>query len=226
MLTISTVVVSPRRATSGNKQSKGLASTAASAGVRAPVSQKACAGVKCARCFKMQAVAQAVEAQSGMSRRAAMSTATVGAALALMPVSVQPVSAEEECEYLTAASGLQYCDVRTGDGDAPFKGESIRAHYTGKLASNGKKFDSSYDRGSPLPFKVGVGMVIKGWDEGILGGEGIPPMKAGGIRKLRVPSALGYGTRGAGGAIPPNADLLFEVELVDVGVQIRPLNKQ
>lgn len=104
--------------------------------------------------------------------------------------------------------------MREGTGDEPFKGQTIKAHYTGKLASNGRKFDSSYDRGSPLQFKVGAGQVIKGWDMGILGGEGIPPMKEGGLRRLIIPSELGYGKRGAAGAIPPDADLLFDVELI------------
>lgn len=87
-----------------------------------------------------------------------------------------------------------------------------RAHYAGSLQSNGKKFDSSYDRKKPLSFKVGAGEVIKGWDLGILGGEGILAMKAGGKRRLIVPPELGYGSRGAGGIIPPNATLVFDVE--------------
>ena len=92
----------------------------------------------------------------------------------------------------------------------------IKAHYTGRLL-DGRVFDSSYSRGSPLAFKVGVREVIAGWDEGILGGEGIPPMKVGGKRVLTIPSNLAYGSRGAGGGlIPPDATLKFDVELVQV----------
>jgi FKBP-type peptidyl-prolyl cis-trans isomerase len=88
----------------------------------------------------------------------------------------------------------------------------IRCHYTGRL-TNGSVFDSSYGR-RPLQFKVGVRQVIQGWDQGILGNDSIPPMKEGGKRSLRIPAELGYGARGAGGVIPPNATLLFDVELL------------
>ena len=100
-----------------------------------------------------------------------------------------------------------------GDGKEPVKGQKIEAHYIGKL-TNGKKFDASYDRGKPLPFNVGAGQVIKGWDLGILGADDIPPMKVGGKRRLLIPPQLGYGDRGAGGVIPGGATLDFEVELV------------
>ena len=93
------------------------------------------------------------------------------------------------------------------------KGQKIEAHYIGKL-TNGKKFDASYDRGKPLPFNVGAGQVIKGWDLGILGADDIPPMKVGGKRRLLIQPQLGYGDRGAGGVIPGGATLDFEVELV------------
>jgi FKBP-type peptidyl-prolyl cis-trans isomerase len=90
---------------------------------------------------------------------------------------------------------------------------ACRAHYAGKLESNGQQFDSSYDRGRPLTFKVGAGEVIKGWDLGIAGGNGVPAMKAGGQRRLVIPPQLGYGSRGAGGGrIPPNATLVFDVQ--------------
>lgn len=117
-------------------------------------------------------------------------------------------------EFTDTPSGLKYCDIEEGAGREPAKGSLIRAHYTGRLASNGRVFDSSYDRGRPLTFKVGVREVIQGWDLGILGGEGIPPMKEGGKRLLIIPSALAYGERGAGGVIPPGATLEFEVALL------------
>ncbi|KZV31684.1 FKBP-type peptidyl-prolyl cis-trans isomerase 3 family protein [Dorcoceras hygrometricum] len=127
-------------------------------------------------------------------------------------------STSPPCEFTAASSGLEYCDKVIGTGPEPVKGQLIKAHYVGKL-ENGKVFDSSYDRGKPLTFRVGVGEVIKGWDEGILGGDGIPAMSAGGKRKLRIPPALGYGIRGAGcrgGSciIPPDSVLLFDVEFV------------
>jgi len=212
-MAMSTTFVSTTVVPAGKQQGR---LTARSVAACVPVHPKAGKCVKSARCPMQVSIDQAGETTS-LSRRT-VSTATAGAVLSLIPLpSEKPASAAaapEEYVYLTSASGLQYCDVREGDGDAPTKGESIRAHYTGRLASNGRKFDSSYDRGSPLSFKVGVGMVIKGWDEGILGGEGIPPMKAGGLRKLKIPSQLGYGARGAGSVIPPNSDLLFDVELM------------
>ncbi|KAI6704834.1 hypothetical protein NL676_007796 [Syzygium grande] len=125
------------------------------------------------------------------------------------------------CELTVAPSGLAYCDKVVGTGPEAVKGQFIKAHYVGKL-ENGKVFDSSYSRGKPLTFKVGVGEVIKGWDEGILGGEGVPPMLAGGKRILKLPPELGYGVRGAGcrgGSciIPPDSVLLFDVEFVGKG---------
>jgi FKBP-type peptidyl-prolyl cis-trans isomerase FkpA len=110
---------------------------------------------------------------------------------------------------VTTPSGLQYEDVQEGSGAAAKSGDTVEVHYTGWL-TNGQKFDSSVDRGRPFSFRLGQGQVIKGWDEGVAG------MKPGGKRKLTIPSALGYGTRGAGGVIPPNADLVFEVELLKV----------
>lgn len=110
---------------------------------------------------------------------------------------------------VTTASGLKYTDVKVGSGASPVKGKQVKVHYTGTL-ENGRKFDSSVDRNEPFSFVIGVGQVIPGWDEGVMG------MKVGGKRKLIIPSKLGYGERGAGGAIPPNATLLFDVELLDV----------
>jgi FKBP-type peptidyl-prolyl cis-trans isomerase len=108
------------------------------------------------------------------------------------------------------ADGLEYWDIKTGTGAVATKGQTITVHYTGWLASNGKKFDSSVDRGEPFQFPLGEGQVIKGWDEGVAG------MKIGGKRQLRIPPSLGYGAEGAGGAIPPNATLIFDVELLKV----------
>ena len=106
-------------------------------------------------------------------------------------------------------SGLRYLDHITGDGDAIEVGQEAIVHYSGYLA-DGTKFDSSHDRGQPFSFPLGQGRVIKGWDEGVVG------MKKGGKRTLIIPPELGYGERGAGGVIPPNAMLMFEVELVDI----------
>jgi len=112
-------------------------------------------------------------------------------------------------KQVTTDSGLKYTDVKVGSGASPVKGKQVKVHYTGTL-ENGKKFDSSVDRKEPFAFTIGVGQVIAGWDEGVMG------MKVGGKRKLVIPSKLGYGERGAGGVIPPNATLLFDVELLDV----------
>ena len=111
------------------------------------------------------------------------------------------------------ASGLQYEDTQPGTGASPAKGQTCVMHYTGWLWVNGAKgakFDSSVDRGRPFEFPLGQGRVIKGWD------EGVASIKKGGKRTLLIPPELGYGARGAGGVIPPNATLLFEVELLDI----------
>ena len=115
--------------------------------------------------------------------------------------------------FVTLPSGLQIDDVTVGSGAEAKKGDDVVVHYTGWLYDNGnvgRKFDSSKDRGDPFSFPLGAGHVIRGWDEGFAG------MKVGGTRKLLIPSELGYGARGAGGVIPPNATLLFEVELLGV----------
>jgi FKBP-type peptidyl-prolyl cis-trans isomerase len=109
----------------------------------------------------------------------------------------------------TTSSGLQYWDIVVGTGATAVAGKPVKVHYTGWL-TNGKKFDSSVDRGQPFVFPLGGGQVIKGWDEGVAG------MKVGGKRQLRIPPELGYGARGAGNAIPPNATLIFDVELLEV----------
>jgi peptidylprolyl isomerase len=117
--------------------------------------------------------------------------------------------AKEVGKMVTTPSGLKYIDEKVGSGPSPTAGHRVTVHYTGTL-TDGKKFDSSVDRGQPFQFVIGVGQVIKGWDEGVMS------MKVGGKRKLMIPSKLGYGERGAGGVIPPNADLNFDVELLGV----------
>lgn len=109
----------------------------------------------------------------------------------------------------TTPSGLKYVDLVPGTGAEARRGQTVKVHYTGWL-TDGTKFDSSVDRGQPFTFPLGAGRVIKGWDEGVAG------MKVGGKRKLTIPPQLGYGARGAGGVIPPNAELIFEVELLDI----------
>ena len=115
---------------------------------------------------------------------------------------------------IVTASGLQYEEIIVGDGEQAAAGHYVSVHYTGWLqnadGSAGGKFDSSKDRNEAFEFPLGAGHVIKGWDEGVQG------MKIGGKRKLIIPAALGYGARGAGGVIPPNATLIFEVELLGV----------
>ncbi len=107
----------------------------------------------------------------------------------------------------TTESGLMYEEINVGTGEAAVAGKTVSVHYTGWL-TNGTKFDSSKDRNEPFQFPLGAGHVIRGWDEGVQG------MQEGGTRVLVIPPALGYGSRGAGGAIPPDATLLFEVELL------------
>ena len=115
---------------------------------------------------------------------------------------------------ITTPSGLQYEDTVVGTGAVAKAGQKVKVHYTGWLYNNGQagaKFDSSKDRGQPFVFPLGAGHVIKGWDEGVQG------MAIGGTRRLVIPANLGYGARGAGGVIPPNATLKFDVELLKVG---------
>ena len=107
------------------------------------------------------------------------------------------------------ASGLRIIDLEQGNGAEATAGQTVVVHYRGTL-EDGTQFDASYDRGTPFSFPLGRGRVIKGWDEGVQG------MKVGGKRKLVIPPDLGYGSRGAGGVIPPNATLIFEVELLDI----------
>jgi peptidylprolyl isomerase len=128
-------------------------------------------------------------------------------------LSFAPSAAIAQGKPVTTASGLQIIDTKVGTGATPKRGQICVMHYTGWLYENGaktKKFDSSVDRRQPFEFPIGMERVIKGWD------EGVATMKVGGKRTLIIPPALGYGARGAGGVIPPNATLIFDVELLDV----------
>jgi peptidylprolyl isomerase len=126
---------------------------------------------------------------------------------------VQPTEQKTELglgeKRVKTPSGLQYEDLVPGSGASPAAGKQVTVHYTGWL-TNGNKFDSSVDRNEPFTFVIGAGQVIPGWDEGVM------PMKIGGKRRLLVPAELGYGTAGAGGVIPPNATLVFDVTLLDI----------
>jgi peptidylprolyl isomerase len=137
---------------------------------------------------------------------------TLAAALAFVATGVSTAIAQTG-KAMTTSSGLQITDTKVGTGASPKTGQTCVMHYTGWLYQNGakgQKFDSSVDRGQPFEFPIGVKRVIAGWD------EGVATMKVGGKRTLIIPPELGYGARGAGGVIPPNATLIFEVELLDV----------
>jgi len=144
--------------------------------------------------------------------RAALITATALAVTTLGPIAMTD-DAFAQGKPVTTPSGLQMTDTQVGTGAQPKQGQTAVVHYTGWLydkGQKGKKFDSSVDRGQPFEFPVGAGRVIKGWD------EGVASMKVGGKRTLVIPPQLGYGERGAGGVIPPNATLIFDVELLGV----------
>ena len=140
---------------------------------------------------------------------AAVSLALAGALAIATPATINAQGSTP----VTTQSGLQIIDTTVGTGAAPQTGQTCVMHYTGWLWTNGAKgakFDSSVDRGQPFEFRIGAGQVIKGWD------EGVASMKVGGKRTLIIPPQLGYGARGAGGVIPPNATLMFDVELLGV----------
>jgi peptidylprolyl isomerase len=132
---------------------------------------------------------------------------TISSPSSTIEIAMTPTNSD--AEIITTPSGLKYKEIIVGKGEAPVKGNTVTVHYTGTL-ENGSKFDSSRDRNRPFDFKLGVGQVIKGWD------EGLSTMKVGGRRQLIIPPDLGYGARGAGGVIPANATLIFDVELLKV----------
>jgi len=157
-----------------------------------------------------------------MMKRSLLSAAALAAALVAAPAvadDVKPTPAPDatqkgESKMHKTPSGLEFEDIKEGTGATPKPGQVCVMNYTGWLWENGakgKKFDSSLDRGTPFEFPIGQGRVIKGWD------EGVATMKVGGKRVLLIPPQLAYGARGAGGVIPPNATLIFEVELLGIG---------
>jgi FKBP-type peptidyl-prolyl cis-trans isomerase len=130
-------------------------------------------------------------------------------ALVVIASAQQPGPTKVTGEPTKTASGLEYWDIKVGTGAVAHTGQNVKVDYTGWL-TNGKKFDSSVGTGHPFEFKLGAGMVIKGWDEGVAG------MKVGGKRQLRIPSELAYGAKGYPGVIPANSTLIFDVQLIDV----------
>jgi peptidylprolyl isomerase len=143
----------------------------------------------------------------------AIGTLAIVIALAGAFAAILPTAVKAETATITTPSGLKYTDTKVGTGATPKQGQTCVMHYTGWLyqdGAKGKKFDSSVDRGQPFEFPLGMHRVIAGWD------EGVATMKVGGKRTLIIPPELGYGARGAGGVIPPNATLIFDVELLDV----------
>ena len=145
-------------------------------------------------------------------RRVVSAFALAAAFIFAVAIAHNPASAQTEGSTVTTPSGLKITDTKVGSGAEAKNGQTCSMHYTGWLYENGakgQKFDSSLDRGEPFSFALGTGQVIKGWDEGVAG------MKAGGKRTLIIPPELGYGAQGAGGVIPPNATLMFDVELLE-----------
>jgi FKBP-type peptidyl-prolyl cis-trans isomerase len=144
------------------------------------------------------------------NKKMLLGAACIPVVAAIVLVVLTAVADDKKDEnVVTTSSGLKYVELKVGEGKEAKEGSRVRVHYTGTL-ENGKKFDSSLDKGVPYPVTIGAGEVIKGWEEGLQG------MKAGGKRKLIVPAKLAYGEPGRPPAIPPNATLLFELELVSV----------
>lgn len=151
--------------------------------------------------------------KSGTPVAATLTTSAIAQASQLSdpPSTETPSMSDPQSQNIvTTESGLQYIDLVEGTGATPQRGQTVIVHYTGTL-EDGSKFDSSRDRNQPFSFQLGAGRVIRGWD------EGISTMKVGGRRQLIIPPDLGYGARGAGGVIPPNATLIFDVELLRIG---------
>lgn len=156
-------------------------------------------------CILVLIVAQVVD--QGKTSSAIASPLSASESGTLVALSLEDVANKEDVK--TTESGLRYVEVEEGEGEVPQSGQTVVVHYTGSLA-DGTKFDSSRDRDRPFSFKLGQGQVIKGWE------EGISTMQVGGRRQLIIPPELGYGQRGAGGVIPPNATLIFDVELLKI----------
>ena len=150
---------------------------------------------------------------NGIAVAVALTTAIAGAALTFTAARFAPAAAQTAGTTMTTPSGLKIIDTKIGTGASPKPGQICVMHYTGWLYEHGaklQKFDSSVDRGQPFEFPIGQHRVIAGWD------EGVATMKVGGKRTLIIPPELGYGARGAGMVIPPNATLMFDVELLDI----------
>jgi len=159
-------------------------------------------------CSSEEPKQSSVVVKTGMSQSPAERTTPASGGGSDYNLTSAAPQAVEMSQYTTTASGLQYFDFEVGDGARPQKGQRVSVHYTGWF-TDGKKFDSSVDRNDPFGFSLGKGQVIKGWD------EGVATMNIGGKRQLRLPGDLAYGPRGRGG-IPPNATLIFEVELLGI----------
>jgi FKBP-type peptidyl-prolyl cis-trans isomerase len=141
------------------------------------------------------------------SSTSATGSSSTTSTTAAPPAAASGAEATASAKEITMPNGLKYVDLKVGDGQLAETGMTAQVHYTGWL-TDGTKFDSSVDRGQPFSFKLGAGQVIRGWDEGVKG------MRVGGKRKLTIPPDMGYGAAGAGGVIPPNATLVFDVELL------------
>lgn len=152
---------------------------------------------------------EAVAAPQSINQPSAVVNPTQLAQASTSSTNAADLMTAENQDVVTTPSGLKYIDLVEGTGETPQRGQTVIVHYTGTL-EDGRKFDSSLDRNQPFEFPIGAGRVIKGWD------EGLSTMKVGGKRRLIIPPDLGYGSRGAGGVIPPNATLIFDVELLGI----------